>query len=81
MIASDLDFDFIKRHALVNRELGEVFSFIQVEYGIKDLEACWEGFSHTSDNAGLKFDGVCDLGEKFHQALSEYVNFIQEGVS
>jgi hypothetical protein len=77
MIASDVDFDFIKRHSLVNRELGEVFSFIQVEYGIKDLEACWEGFSDTSDNAGLEFDGVYDLGEKLYHALLEYVNFIR----
>jgi hypothetical protein len=78
MIASDVTFDSMMRFAAGNTNLGEATSFLQVEYGKSDLVACWDGFVHTSDNAGLTFKDRKSICNEFTAALSDYILYLDE---
>ena len=77
MKASEITFDRMMIYAAGNFSLAEPTSFIQVEYGIKDLKACWDGFVDTSDDAGLVFKNKKDVCESFSEALNDYILYLE----
>ena len=76
MKASSITFESMMRFAAGNFTLAEATSFIQVEHGIKELEACWDGFVDTSDDAGLEFKNKKEVCEAFAEALHEYILYL-----
>ena len=58
-------------------ELGKATSFIQVEYGINELRACWDGFVDTSAHYGVEFNTRKHLCSEFANALQEYIKYLQ----
>jgi len=81
MKASDITFESMMRFAAGNFTLAEATSFIQVEYGKKELHACWDGFVHTSDDAGIEFKDRKTICNEFTAALSEYIEFLEQPLS
>ena len=80
MIASEVIFDKMRIVARNNPELGIPVSYMQVEYGLKELEACWDGFVHTSDAYGVEFKSRKQICLKFANALNEYLEFLGESI-
>jgi hypothetical protein len=81
MIASEVTFDKMRIVARNNPELGIPVSYMQVEYGLKELEACWDGFVHTSDAYGQEFSSRKQICLEFSNALNEYLESLGEQVS
>lgn len=80
MKATDITFHQVQIGARNNPKLGVPASYIQVEYGIRELEACWDGFAHTSDNYGLSFPSRKEVYLEFADALSEYIEHLGESI-
>lgn len=80
MIASQVTFAQMRRVASGNPELGVSASYLQVEYGLSELEACWEGFVHTSDAFELTFKNRKHVCLEFADALNEYLDYLGEQV-
>ena len=78
MKASDISFSQMLIGARNNPELGLPAGYIQVEYGLKELEACWDGFAHTSDDYGLTFKSRKEIYFEFTDALTDYIDHIGE---
>ena len=78
MKASDITFESMMRFAAGNFTLAEATSFLQVEYGMSELRACWDGFVDTSNNAELTFKDRKTLCNEFTAALSDYIIFIDD---
>jgi len=78
MNASDVSFEDMRRSARNLSELGVASSYLQVEYGLDELEACWDGFVHTSDNYGLTFKTKKAVCLEFQSALNEYLEYLGE---
>jgi hypothetical protein len=76
MKASDITFESMMRFAAGNFTLAEATSFLQVEYGMSELRACWDGFVDTSNNAELTFKDRKTLCNEFTAVLSDYIIFI-----
>jgi hypothetical protein len=81
MLASSVTFEQMRRAARNNSELGVSASYLQVEYGLEELEACWDGFVHTSDNYGQEFDNRKQIYIEFSNALHEYLEYLGEQIS
>ena len=80
MIASDVTFEQMRRASRNLSELGVPASYMQVEYGLAELEACWDGFVHTSDNYQQTFKTRKAIYQEFASALSEYLEYLGESV-
>ena len=80
MFASEVTFDKMRIVARNNPELGVPSSYMQVEYGLKELEACWDGFVHTSDAYGQEFQSRKQICLEFANALNEYLECIGEQI-
>lgn len=80
MLASQITFDAMMRVACANHKLGVAASYIQVEYGISELQACWDGFVHTSDHHNLEFKSRKQVCEGFADALSDYIDYLGESI-
>ena len=80
MRATDITFDQMRIGARNNSDLGVPASYIQVEYGLADLEACWDGFAHTSDNYGQTFRSRKAIYTEFANALNEYIEYLGESI-
>jgi hypothetical protein len=80
MKASDVSFEQMRRAARNNSELGVPASYLQVEYGLDELEACWDGFVHTSDDYGLTFKTRKEVNQEFANALSDYLEYLGESI-
>ena len=80
MKATDITFDQIRIGARNNPCLGVPASYMQVEYGIKELEACWDGFAHTSDDYGVTFKSKKEIYLEFANALNEYLEYLGESI-
>ena len=78
MRATDVTFDQMRIGARNNPELGVLTSYLQVEYGIKELEACWDGFADTNDNYGMTFKSKKEIYLEFADALNEYIEYLGE---
>ena len=60
-----------------NKKLAEATSFIQVEFGLKELETCWGGFVVTSKHYGVEFTTRKHLCDEFANALIEFADYTQ----
>ena len=80
MIASDVTFEQMRRASRNLSELGVSASYLQVEYGLDELEACWDGFVHTSDSYAQAFKTRKAIYQEFANALSEYLEYLGESI-
>jgi hypothetical protein len=80
MLASDVTFEQMRRASRNLPELGVPASYLQVEYGLAELEACWDGFVHTSDAYGQSFKSRKEINLEFANALSEYLEYLGESI-
>jgi hypothetical protein len=78
MNASQVSFDRMMIYRKVHPMLSDATSFIQVEYGVAEVKACWDGFIDTSDNAGLTFKDLDDVCSHFAVALTDYIEYLSE---
>jgi hypothetical protein len=81
MIASQVSFDQMMRVAAGNPDLGVSASYLQVEYGLNELKACWDGFVHTSDAYAQEFKSRKQVCLEFSDALNEYLEYLGESTS
>jgi hypothetical protein len=81
MIASNVSFEQMMHAAAANPNLGLATSYMQVEYGLNELQACWDGFVHTSDNYGQTFKTRKQICLEFTNALNDYLEYLGESVS
>lgn len=72
MIASQCSLDSVRRMAATDGDLAHILSFVQVEHGFKELEACWDGFVHSSDDYGVTFKNKRDVANNFGALLSDF---------
>lgn len=77
MNISQCSFEQMMTVAAGNKKLAEATSFIQVEYGLDDLRASWDGFVDTSKHFGIEFKTRKHLCEEFAIALVEYAKYLQ----
>ena len=80
MIASDVTFEQMRRASRNMSDLGVPASYLQVEYGLLELEACWDGFVHTSDYYQQTFKTRKEIYQEFANALSEYLEYLGESI-
>ena len=78
MIASQCSFKQMLNCAITDRMLAEATSFIQVEYGIAELHACWDGFVDTSDHHNQEFKSRKQICAEFAHALADYIEYLGE---
>ena len=80
MLASEVSFEQMRRASRNMSELGVPASYLQVEYGLAELEACWDGFAHTSDAYDQTFKSRKEIYQEFANALSEYLEYLGESI-
>ena len=80
MIASDLTFEQMRRASRKDPSLSVPCSYLQVEYGMSELLACWEGFVDTSVYYGQTFKNRKEIYQEFANALTEYLEFLGEPI-
>lgn len=78
MIASQCSFKQMMTIAAGNFMLAEATSFLQVEYGIAELRACWDGFVDTSDHYNQEFKSRKQICAEFANALADYIEYLGE---
>ena len=81
MLASEVTFEQMRKAARNNPQLGVASSYLQVEYGLSELEACWDGFVHTSDSYQQVFPNRKGIFLEFSNALNEYLEYLGEQIS
>ena len=77
MNISQCSFKQMMTVAAGNKKLAEATSFVQVEFGLKELEAHWAGFVDTSAHYGVEFNTRKHLCEEFANVLTEYLEYLQ----
>ncbi len=80
MKASQCSFNQMMVAAGKSFPLAEATSYIQVEYGLSELQACWDGFVDTSDAYDQEFNSRKQIYVEFTHALSEYIEFLGESI-
>jgi hypothetical protein len=80
MLASSVTFEQMRRAARNNSDLGVPASYLQVEYGLAELEACWDGFVHTSDHYEQHFKTRKAIYDEFANAISDYIEYLGESI-
>ena len=78
MKASECTFDKMMIVSAASPMLAEAASYIQVEYGLAELQACWDGFVHTSDYHDQEFKSRKQICAEFTYALTEYIHYLGE---
>jgi hypothetical protein len=76
MKASAISFEKMRVLAACNRQLAVATSFMQVEYGLLELQAAWDGFVDVSDNYNQTFVNRKGVLKEFTYALEEYLEFL-----
>ena len=77
MRASDCTLDHAQVVARDCKGLAEAMSFMQVEHGYSELQACWDGFVDVSDNYGQTFPTKRKICFEFANALAEYLEYLE----
>jgi hypothetical protein len=77
MVASQVTFEQMMRVAAGDSGLAHATSFMQVEYGVSELLATWDGFVDTSDRYQVTFKNRKDVCNNFANALSEYIQYLE----
>jgi GTP-dependent phosphoenolpyruvate carboxykinase len=80
MKASAVTFEQMRRAARNNPSLAVPSSYLQVEYGISELHACWDGFVHTSDHYEQTFKNRKEIYQEFANALGDYLEYLGEQI-
>lgn len=80
MKTSNVSFSDMMKVAAGNPALGVAASYLQVEYGLDELRACWDGFVHTSDAYDLEFRTRKQVCMEFSVALNEYLEYLGESI-
>ncbi len=80
MKTSYVSFSEMLKVAAGNPTLGVAASYLQVEYGMEELRACWDGFVHTSDDHGLEFRTRKQVCMEFSIALNDYLEYLGESI-
>ena len=60
-----------------NPDLAKATSFVQVEYGLDELRASWDGFVDTSKHYSVEFNTRKHLCNEFAKALAEYIVYLE----
>ena len=77
MNISQCSFNQMMTVASGNKKLAKATSFIQVECGLDELRASWDGFVDTSKHYGVEFSTRKHLCSEFANALVEYIEHTQ----
>ena len=77
MKASECTLDHAQVVARDCKELAEAMSFMQVEHGYSELQACWDGFVEVSDNYDQTFPTKRKICFEFANALTEYISCLE----
>ena len=56
-----------------NPDLAKATSFMQVEYGLDDLRASWDGFVDSSKHYSIEFKTRKHLCNEFAKNLAEHI--------
>jgi hypothetical protein len=56
-----------------NPDLAKATSFMQIEYGLDELRASWDGFVDTSKHYSVEFKTRKHLCNEFAKSLAEYI--------
>jgi hypothetical protein len=72
MKAGDMTLHDVRAIATGIVDLNLALSFVQVEWGFQDLEACWDSFRDASDHFNQLFDDELDCALQFGLALNEF---------
>lgn len=62
--------------AAKDEDLALVLSFIQVEYGLTELQGNWDGFVDASDHYEDTFKSKRDVANNFGATLVDYYDLI-----
>jgi hypothetical protein len=81
MNITQCSFEQMMTQAAGNPELAKATSFMQVEYGIDDLRASWDGFVDTSKYYKVEFKTRKHLCERFAETLADYIDYLQPGTN
>lgn len=73
MRASECSFDDLMEIGHGSPTLSVLLSYVQVEHGLKDLQASWEGFTDSSDYGGEKFSNKYEICLNFGNSLLELI--------
>lgn len=80
MKASEVSFEQMRKSARNLTDLAVPASYMQVEYGLLELEACWDGFVHTSDHYKRDFKNRKEVCLEFANVLNEYLEYLGESI-
>jgi hypothetical protein len=69
MKASQCSFDTVFSIAKKNEDLALVLSFVQVEFGLIELQGNWEGWVGANDYYEQTFENECDVANNFGVSL------------
>jgi hypothetical protein len=72
MKATDCSLNEVFQVAKTSKDLAMILSFIQVEFGMKELLSHWGGFTDVSDHYGVEFEDKRDVANHFGEALSGF---------
>ena len=78
MKASEITFEQMRKGGKLNPDLGVPLSYMQVEFGLVELEGCWEGFRDSSDDHNIEFKNRKEICAEFGKALTGYLEHIGE---
>jgi hypothetical protein len=76
MKASQCSLDHVFAIAAKDEDLALVLSFIQVEFGLAELQANWDGFVDSTDHYGQNFKSKRDVANNFGSSLVDFYDLI-----
>lgn len=76
MFASAVSFDRMRILAACNPRLAIATSFVQIEEGLDELHAMWDGFVDVSDHHCQTFENRKGIIAEFTNALEDYLDFL-----
>lgn len=62
----------VRRLAAGLRDLSLTLSFVQVEEGLSELEACWDGFRDAANHFNQEFDDERDCAVQFGLSVADF---------
>ena len=72
MKVGSMTLDDVRRLASGIEELNLTLSFIQVEEGLSELEACWDGFRDAANHFDQEFDDERDCAIQFGFSVADF---------
>lgn len=75
MKAGDMTLNDVRRLAAGIEELNLALSFVQVEEGLSELEACWDGFRDATTHFEQEFDDERDCAVQFGLSIADFYEF------